>query len=82
MVYAYMHKLFRIASYAVLFLQRKIREADSVIQETGSDLMKSAEELMMARTVQKNILSTIETLNLCIPGGFAVTAHYMKYIYL
>lgn len=48
-------------------LKRKIREADTIIQETGRDLMASAEQLMLTKMVQKNILSTIDTLNLCIP---------------
>ena len=37
-------------------------------------LMHSAEELHHARQVQKNIIDTIETLNLCIP----VLQHYCK----
>ena len=49
-------------------LQRKIREADAIIQETGRELMGSTEQLMVTRLVQKNIVSTIDTLNLCIPG--------------
>ena len=36
--------------------------------------MHSAEELHHARQVQKNIIDTIETLNLCIP----VLQHYCK----
>lgn len=49
-------------------VQRKIREADTIIQDTGMKLMDSAEQLMNTRLVQKNIISTIDTLNLCIPG--------------
>lgn len=52
-------------------MQRKIREADTIIQETGRELMGSAEQLMVTRLVQKNIVSTIGTLNLCIPGELA-----------
>ena len=37
-------------------------------------LMHNAEELHHARQVQKNIIDTIETLNLCIP----VLQHYCK----
>lgn len=61
------HKIFYlwVTGYS---LQRKIREADSVIQETGRELMLRAQDLMVARKEQNNIVSTIDTLNLCIPG--------------
>ena len=48
--------------------QRKITEANTIIQDTGLELMNSAEELYHARQVQKNIVATLETLNKCIPG--------------
>lgn len=39
-----------------------------MIQETGQELMLRAQDLMIARKEQSNIVSTIDTLNLCIPG--------------
>ena len=59
--------LFLTVSF-VCCAQRKIQEANHVIQDTGLELMKSAEELHHARVVQKNIVSAMETLNRCIPG--------------
>ena len=49
-------------------LQRKITEANNIIQDTGRELVQSAEDLHHARQVQKNIVATLETLNGCIPG--------------
>jgi len=50
-----------------LKLRRKIQEANHIIQDSGQQLLRSADELHHARQVQKNIIGTIETLNLCIP---------------
>ena len=60
-------------------IQRKIREADTIIQDTGMKLMDSAEQLMNTRLVQKNIISTIDTLNLCIPGKNPIE-NYREYV--
>ena len=59
-----------IGFYTLLLdhLQRKITEANNIIQDTGRDLVQSAEDLHHARQVQKNIVATLETLNGCIPG--------------
>lgn len=48
-------------------LKRKVQEVNLTIQDTGQQLMQSAAELHQARHVQKNILSTMEALGLCIP---------------
>lgn len=56
------------SSNSHILFQRKITEANTIIQDTGLELMNSAEELYHARQVQKNIVATLETLNKCIPG--------------
>ena len=42
--------------------------------------MQSAEDLMLARIVHKNIISTVETLNLCIPGKFITIDGFLQKI--
>ena len=48
--------------------QRKIIEANAVIQDSGEKLVQSAIDLHRSRQIQKNLLSTMDTLNRCAPG--------------
>ena len=49
-------------------MKRKVQDANGVIQETGKQLLKTANELKMVQTMQVNIYSTMEVLAKCIPG--------------
>jgi hypothetical protein len=66
-------ELLKVKSDAVK-LKRKVQEVNHTIQDTGQQLMQSAAELHHARHVQKNVLSTVEALGLCVP----VLQHYCK----
>jgi CII-binding regulator of phage lambda lysogenization HflD len=60
-------ELLKVKSDAVK-LKRKVQEVNHTIQDTGQQLMQSAAELHHARHVQKNVLSTVEALGLCVPA--------------
>ena len=49
-------------------MKRKVQDANSVIQETGRQLLRTAKEMKMVQTMQVNIYSTMEVLAKCIPG--------------
>ncbi|XP_031556989.1 exocyst complex component 6B-like [Actinia tenebrosa] len=48
-------------------LKIKVQDANEVLQDSGSELVKRCEELIQCRTVQRNISSAIEKLSLCLP---------------
>ncbi len=48
--------------------QRKIIEANSVIQDSGEKLVQSAVDLHRSRQIHVNLMATMDTLNRCTPG--------------
>ena len=48
--------------------QRKIIEANSVIQDSGEKLVQSAIDLHRSRQIHVNLVATMDTLNRCTPG--------------
>ena len=56
-------------------MKTKIREGDTVIQDTGGHLLKTGMELKQAHSVQYNIYATMESLNNCIPGLLSGLEH-------
>ncbi|CAH3143149.1 unnamed protein product [Porites lobata] len=48
-------------------LKMKVKEVNAAMQESGRELTSKCENLIHCRTTQRNIVSAIETLSLCLP---------------
>ncbi|XP_073241272.1 exocyst complex component 6B-like [Porites lutea] len=48
-------------------LKMKVKEVNAAMQESGRELSSKCENLIHCRTTQRNIVSAIETLSLCLP---------------
>lgn len=48
-------------------LKVKVKEVNTAMQESGRELTSKCEDLIHCRTTQRNIVSAIETLSLCLP---------------
>lgn len=48
-------------------LKGKVKEVNAAMQESGRELTSKCENLIHCRTTQRNIVSAIETLSLCLP---------------
>lgn len=48
-------------------LKMKVKEVNTAMQESGRELTSKCENLIHCRTTQRNIVSAIETLSLCLP---------------
>lgn len=48
-------------------LKGKVKEVNAAMQKSGRELTSKCENLIHCRTTQRNIVSAIETLSLCLP---------------
>lgn len=48
-------------------LRGKVKDVNAAMQESGRELTSKCENLIHCRTTQRNIVSAIETLSLCLP---------------
>ena len=65
--------MYEIHTHTHKHKQRKIIEANAVIQDSGEKLVHSAIDLHRSRQIQKNLIATMQTLNRCAPGKTMVT---------
>lgn len=48
-------------------LKMRVKEVNGAMQESGRELASKCENLIQCRTTQRNIVSAIETLSVCLP---------------